>query len=243
MNCFNHSETPAIAYCRVCGKALCAECKRTAQGTIFCAEHEPEEAKVAAAYASELHQRIVDDVIASASAKPKAAYPPPPAAVGDVSPGLACLLGFIPGVGAIYNGQYAKGLVHAIIFGLLVSIESSGAAGELAPLFGILIGVWVMYMALEAYHTARRRRAGEQVDEFSSLLDVHGRRGGFPIGAVTLIGLGILLLLNTTDVIQLRYLLRYWPVLLILMGAYMLYARLTDNSHSMGTPEVSHERQ
>jgi hypothetical protein len=159
-----------------------------------------------------------------------------------VSPGLACLLGFIPGVGAIYNGQYAKGLVHAIVFGLLVSITSSGTAGDLEPLFGILIGVWVMYMALEAYHTARKRRAGEPVDEFSSILDVHGRRGGFPVGAITLIALGVLLLLSTMDVIQLRYLLRYWPILLILAGAYMLYVRVAGSEGPI-RPEVRHERQ
>ena len=34
----------------------------------------------------------------------------------DISPGLAFFLGWIPGVGAIYNGQYAKGLVHAVAF-------------------------------------------------------------------------------------------------------------------------------
>jgi len=132
--------------------------------------------------------------------------------------------------------------VHAIVFGLLVSITSSGTAGDLEPLFGILIGVWVMYMALEAYHTAQKRRAGEPVDEFSSILDVHGRRGGFPVGAITLIALGVLLLLNTTDVIQLRYLLRYWPVLLILMGAYMLYVRVNGSEASI-RQEVRHERQ
>ena len=237
MNCFNHSDTPAVAYCRACGKALCTECKRTAQGTIFCDEHAP-----AAAIEGAIRQGVVDHIAEKAAA---AAAPPPSAgsiATGDVSPGLACLLGFIPGVGAIYNGQYAKGLVHAIVFGLLVSITSSGTAGDLEPLFGILIGVWVMYMALEAYHTARKRHAGEPVDEFSSILDVHGRRSGFPVGAITLIALGVLLLLSTTDVIQLRYLLRYWPVLLILMGAYMLYVRLEGSGDSL-RQEVRHERQ
>ena len=230
MNCFNHSETPAVAYCRACGKALCGDCKRTAQGTIFCDEHAP-----AAAGPPVTEPRPYTEP-----------PPPPPAgsiATGDVSPGLACLLGFIPGVGAIYNGQYAKGLVHAIVFGLLVSITSSGSAGDLEPLFGILIGVWVMYMALEAYHTARKRRAGEPVDEFSSILDVHGRRTGFPVGAVTLIALGVLLLLSTMDVIQLRYLLRYWPVLLILMGAYMLYVRVEGGGDNSIRQEARHERQ
>jgi hypothetical protein len=238
MNCFNHTETPAIAYCRTCGKALCADCRRTAQGTIFCAEHFPESQGAPAAAVPPDWQNHVP-----ASDRAAAAPPAPPSALSDVSPGLACLLGFIPGVGAIYNGQYAKGLVHAIVFGLLVSIESSGSAGDLEPLFGILIGVWVMYMALEAYHTARKRRAGEPVDEFSSILNVHGRQGGFPVGAITLIGLGVLLLLSTTDVIQLRYLLRYWPILLILTGAYMLYARLAASGDPVvERREVGHER-
>jgi len=236
MNCFNHPETPAVAYCRSCGKALCNECKRTAQGTIFCDEHAP-----AAAIEGAIRQAVVDRMAQEAAAAVNPPRPSANSATSDVSPGLACLLGFIPGVGAIYNGQYAKGLVHAIIFGLLVSITSSGNAGDLEPLFGILIGVWVIYMALEAYHTARKRRAGEPVDEFSSILDVHGRRSGFPIGAITLIGLGILLLLSTTDVIQLRYLLRYWPVLLILAGAYMLWVRI-QGSGPVPT-EVRHERQ
>ena len=254
MNCFNHSEVPAVAYCRTCGKALCADCKRTAQGTIFCDEHAPAEANAAANFARDLHDQIVEDVHARASevrgyaamrarGASASASAATSIATSDVSPGLACLLGFIPGVGAIYNGQYAKGLVHAIVFGLLVSITSSpGTAGDLEPLFGILIGVWVMYMALEAYHTARKRRAGEPVDEFSSILDVHGRRGGFPIGAVTLIVVGVLLLLSTMDVIQLRRLLPYWPVLLILMGAYMLYARVAEGGQPMSAQEARHER-
>ena len=238
MNCFNHSETPAVAYCRACGKALCNDCKRTAQGTIFCDEHAP-----AAAVEGAIRQAVVDRIAQETAAKVAGSPPAGSIATGDVSPGLACLLGFIPGVGAIYNGQYAKGLVHAIVFGLLVSITSSGSAGDLEPLFGILIGVWVMYMALEAYHTARKRRAGEPVDEFSSILDVHGRRTGFPVGAITLIGLGVLLLLSTMDVIQLRYLLRYWPVLLILMGAYMLYVRVEGAGENSVRQEVRHERQ
>ncbi len=41
MNCINHPETPAVAYCRTCGKALCEACQHTAQGTVYCAEHLP----------------------------------------------------------------------------------------------------------------------------------------------------------------------------------------------------------
>ena len=69
-------------------------------------------------------------------------------------------LGLIPGVGAIYNGQYAKGLIHAIILGLLISIMSAGAAGGLEPLIGMVTALWFFYMAFEAYHTAARRLRG-----------------------------------------------------------------------------------
>ena len=79
----------------------------------------------------------------------------------------------MPGVGAIYNGQYAKGLVHVVIFGMLVSILSSGSAGQWEPLFGIFLAAWVFYMAFEAYHTASKRQQGLAVDEFSSLISMH----------------------------------------------------------------------
>jgi TM2 domain-containing membrane protein YozV len=233
MNCLNHPEIPAAAFCRTCGKPLCDACKRAAQGSVYCEEHVPAQT--------------------AAAAPPVAApvYTPPPVADPSVSPGLAFTLGLlIPGVGAIYNGQYAKGLVHAVIFGLLVSILSSGSAHGMEPLFGILIAAWVFYMGVEAYHTAQKRRGGEAVDEFSSLINLHTRGSRFPAGAVVLIGLGVLLLLNTTDIIPLERVLRYWPVLLILLGVYMLYVRLTGLSeHSGGAApgnvpkEVQHDQQ
>jgi len=224
MNCFNHSDVPAVAFCRTCGKGLCAQCQRTAQGTVFCEEHLP------AAFAP-------------APAPPATTAPPAAAAACDCSPGLAFLLGLIPGVGAIYIAQYAKGLVHAVIFGLLVSILSSGEAGGMEPLFGILLSAWIFYMALEAYHTAKKRRSGIAVDEFSSLVNLRSQPGAFPAGGVILIALGVLLLLNTMDLIQFRHLLRYWPVLLILLGFYMLYGRVSSSHDGNDERRIGDERQ
>jgi len=204
MNCINHPDVNAVAYCRVCGKALCSECRRTSQGTIYCDEHAP---------------------AVQAAAVPKAATPAP---VSGVSPGLAFVLGLIPGVGAIYNGQYAKGLVHAVVFGLLVTIQANGAGGAEA-LFGVLIAAFLFYMAFEAYHTARKRMLGEPVDEFSSLIRFDPESRNFPISAVALIVIGVLFLLNTLDVLRIADILRFWPVALIALGVYMLYVRLTGN--------------
>jgi hypothetical protein len=224
MNCLNHTEAPAVAYCRACGKALCQECQRTAQGTIFCAEHVPAASASPAAPAADSPWTVPPTASRSAAADPGA------------SPGLAFILGLIPGVGAIYNGQYAKGLLHVVVLGLLISITSSGAAGGMEPLFGLLIPLWFFYMAFEAYHTAQKRQIGEAVDEFSSILPLRG--GGFPVAPVLLIGFGVLFLLNNLEIISFYHVLRYWPVFLIALGIWLLYERMSESEHLPVSPET-----
>jgi hypothetical protein len=153
---------------------------------------------------------------------------PAPAATYSVntSPVLAFILGWIPGVGAIYNGQYIKGLVHAVIFGLLVSVlsESEGAA---APLLGITMAAFVFYMPFEAFHTAKRRQLGLPVDEWSSLTGSRSFSSRAPVGPIVLIAIGVLFLLDTLHLLNFHEIARWWPVLLIVVGVYMLYARVT----------------
>src|SRR5581483_1073407 len=205
-----------VGYCRACGKGLDETTVRTSHGTIYCEEHLPVERAA--------EQTIPNVSVAEPSpyTSPYTAKTPPPVPNHDVSPGLAFLLGLIPGVGAIYNGQYAKGLIHVIIIGLIISIMDNGAAGGLEPLLGLLLAGFWFYMAFEACHTARRRQLGQAVDEFSSLIPMRGSQR-FPAAPVVLIAVGVVFLLNNLDLLDLRRALRYWPVLLIALGAYMLY--------------------
>jgi len=71
---------------------------------------------------------------------------------GAPSPGIAMLLGFIPGVGAMYNGQFMKAFVHVGIFVMLI------VGANHFWLFGLMIPFWVMYMAFDAYKTAQARQ-------------------------------------------------------------------------------------
>ena len=232
MNCANHPEVPASAFCRECGKPMCQECQRPALGSIYCADHLP--ASAAPSFLPPQPPpppRVLPDSGSYAgspytASSPYTAGPSTPAHDTGAHPILALILGFIPGVGAIYNGQYAKGLIHAVVFGLLVSLASSTHT-PFEPLIGLLIAAWVFYMAFEAYHTARKRHYGVSVEEFSSLFDVRPTHGRFPAGAILLIGLGFILLLDTTDIISMEQVERYWPVGLIVFGLYMLYARLS----------------
>ena len=226
MTTASENAKPVTAYCRSCGKPLTEDTVRMAQGTVYCDEHLPQQSQPQAPAAS--------PYTGSNLPNPK------------VSPGLAFLLGLIPGVGAIYNGQYAKGLVHVLILGMLISINSSDTVGELGPLFGMLTAVFYFYMAFEAYHTARKRQAGEMVDEFSSLVQIKSGGGGFPVLPAALISLGVVFLLNNLGVLRLRFIVQFWPVLLILAGGWMLYTRLTGGTAAPveppSAPEAPHEQ-
>jgi TM2 domain-containing membrane protein YozV len=159
MNCAQHTDTAAVAYCRTCGKALCESCKRDVQGTIFCE--------------SCLAARINPAV--SGSYGTAAGYQP---ARGpeDASPGLALFLGFIPGVGAFYNGQFLKGFVHVIIFSSLIWMSDHGMGG----FAGILIPAWLFYMVFDAWTTAKARRYGQPIPDPLGLNAIlEGRDGTF----------------------------------------------------------------
>jgi hypothetical protein len=238
MNCQNHPESPANAYCRTCGMPVCEECRRDAFGTVYCAEHAPAPTAQALGYAPPGY-----------APPPPGAMPPPPVAgfapppfraQSTVSPALAFFLGLIPGVGAIYNGQYAKGLVHAIVWGLLMSIAQSRAAEGLEAIFVMLVIAWWAYMAFEAHRTAQKMQAGEPVDEYSSLVPMRGRGDQAPVAGVALVVLGILLLLHTLDLLDFDRVARYWPVLLIAVGVYLLWGRIAG--HGEPPREASHER-
>jgi LiaI-LiaF-like transmembrane region/B-box zinc finger len=219
MTCQNHPEVAATAYCRACGKPVCDQCRRDAQGTVYCAEHAP----VAAAPPPAPPPAAPDPI-------PSAYAPRPSYSHADISPGLALLLGFIPGVGAIYNSQYAKGLVHAVVFGIIISILDANNGGT-DVIFAFILVAWIFYMAFEAYHTALKRRNGEPVDEYSGLVSLRGGGSG-PAAGVALVLLGVVLLLNTLNIFNFAYLARYWPVVLIAAGLYLLYTRFSGHGAS-----------
>src|SRR5271169_5388456 len=139
MNCANHADVSANAFCRTCGKPLCSTCSRDVRGVIYCEE----------CLASHLSGTMPPP---GTAAVPPGAQP----STSGPSPGLAAILGFIPGVGAMYNGEYAKGFIHVVIFATLIWM-----ADNVHGLFGgIAIAAFVIYMPSEAYKTARAKEMG-----------------------------------------------------------------------------------
>jgi TM2 domain-containing membrane protein YozV len=169
-------DTQRVGFCQDCGKPLTAETIRPVGGGIFC---EPC-----------LSARISATGYAAAGAANSGGFkpfgtqvdpttPPPnvppgyvPVTPVETRPALAGLLGLIPGVGAMYNGQFAKGVVHVVIFAILVSLANT------IDIFGLFVAAWIFYQAFEAYHTAKARLEGRPLPNPFGFNDI-GERLGF----------------------------------------------------------------
>ena len=295
MNCANHPESVSVAACQSCGKPLCPLCMRSVAGVVYC-----------------------EPCLAARMSPPAgtAAMPPLGAPSLHAHPLLAGLLGFIPGVGAMYNGQFVKALAHVLIFAVFVSLSDHSGV------FGLLVMAWIFYQVFDAAQTAKARRDGLPLPNPFGLNDLAARLGlhtppaaspwvsGFaagsaatsgpvppppaypppagtpadpgagwnpvsssappypppytagypppqgapytpvgdpvfpqgldpsaqrradrtPIGAIVLIVIGTLLLLQTLGVFEQQWISRGWPVTLIAVGGWLLYRRSRDAS-------------
>jgi hypothetical protein len=219
MNCANHPDIEKVAFCRTCGKPLCATCVREVRGVVYCENC--------------LAARL-EGVQPPPAAVPAAGFVPtaavPAGSGGGPNPALAGILaGFFPvGVGAVYTGQYAKGLAHLLIVTGLIWGLSSGNMGGLEPVLGIALGAFYFYQIIDAVRTARAIQAGQPVPDPFGLARTFstGDKSDLsrvPTGALVLIGLGALFLLHNMGV-WFFSMDRFWPIILIAIGVW-LFAR------------------
>jgi hypothetical protein len=197
MKCSYHPEVDAVAYCGQCGRALCAMCRREVRGMVYCE--------------SCLAARLQGPTL-------------PPLLGSDASnnPGLALFLGFIPGVGAIYNGQIVKAMVQVLIFGSLLAIANR-VGDPFDTIFGLGAAAFYFYMVIDSYQTAKRIQLGQPQEEWLGLGDF---RMNAPLGAALLIGLGVLFLLDNFGIPVFENIGKYWPVVLIVIGVILLQRKI-----------------
>ena len=222
MNCANHADQSAVAYCRTCGKALCANCTRPVKGVIYC-ENCLADRMAGVQPPQATYQPVVD---------PNAARVAQPG--GGPSPGLAGVLaGFFPfGVGAVYCGQYAKGLAHLVIFALLiagVSTSDENGSEAMGAVFGVAIAFFYLYQIVDAVRSAKALQMGQPAPDpfgLGKAFSVGDKRelSSVPTGAIVLIVLGTLFLLHTIEPWDFG-IGRLWPLLLLGLGGWMFAKR------------------
>jgi Domain of unknown function (DUF5668)/B-box zinc finger len=228
MNCATHNDAAAVAFCRTCGKPLCSTCTRDVRGVIYC------ESCLAAR---------LDGTTPATGFTPVPNPPPqtgyqqfmdqgfglkvPPGPTSGPNPAVAGILaGFFPfGVGAVYCSQYAKGLSHLVIFVLMIVGLSSNLPWFVDMVLGISLGFFYFYQIIDAVRTAKAVQMGQPVPDPFGLAQTFGvgekvDATKVPTGAVILIGLGVLFLLNTVGVFEFG-LHRFWPLFLIFLGGWI----------------------
>lgn len=197
MYCAYHTKNPASLQCSNCARPLCPACDHRIRGFPFC---------------QDCIVSGVELLRKQSSAQPR------PFVRRRTSPFIATLLSFVPGLGAAYNGQTSKAIVHFAIFASFfqMAVVTDGVQ------FFILgvIGTW-LFAAVDACRTAQLMRSGLAPGEEE---DVIARRlYGNPFAwGLTLMVLGIVFLLHTLLGVHLpvRQLL---PLALVAMGGYMLF--------------------
>lgn len=233
MNCANHPDIAPIAYCRTCGKPLCANCTRDVRGVIYCENC--------------LADRLQG--VQPAAVPPTAGFAPStpaPASSGSgPNPAVAGILaGFFPfGVGAVYCGQYAKGLAHLVVFTLLVWGESVVDNAGLNTILAFGIAFFYVWQIIDSVRTAHAVQAGQPIPDPYGLAQAFGagepkpsqpgrplqaqdksERTRVPTAAFVLIGLGVLFLLHTAGIFELRDEL-ILPFILIGLGVWLFAKR------------------
>lgn len=232
MNCATHSGIAAVAFCRTCGKPLCNQCTRDVRGVIYCeaclaARMEGQPAAGAAPF--------VSPYVAPQNVPPQTGYQQfmdqglgikvPPGPASGPNPAVAGILaGFFPfGVGAVYTGQYAKGLAHLVIMVLMIVGLSSDMSTLPTVALAIATGFFYIYQIIDAIRSAKAIQMGEPAPDPFGLAQAFGtgermESAKVPVGAAVLIGLGALFLINTVFDFSLH---RYWPLILIVLGVWL----------------------
>ena len=135
-----------------------------------------------------------------------------------ISAFVATLLSLIvPGLGAAYNGQTSKAIVHFAIF---ASFFQMATVTDGMPFFVLgVFGTW-LFAAVDACRTAQLMRAGLAPGEEEDA--IARRLYGNPLAwSITLVVLGVIFLLHTLLGISLPV-KEFLPVLLVILGSYML---------------------
>jgi hypothetical protein len=207
MYCSYHAKNPAVVQCNQCARWLCPACDHRVRGFPFC-----QDCIVAGVEMLRHHSHAHPSHILRRKS----------------SPFVATLLSFVPGLGAAYNGQTSKAIVHFAIFASF--FQMAVMVTQAGPFFILgVFGTW-LFAAVDACRTAQLLRAGLSPDAEE---DVIARRlYGNPFAwGITLIIIGTLFLLHTLLGVQLP-IKELLPVALVALGAYILFDYLRRGKSS-----------
>ena len=206
MRCYYHSDVESIHGCSTCRKFLCTACAHSIKGKVFCQ----------------------DCLVAGAELAGLAATP----RLATFSPARAALFAIIPGIGAVYNRQYVKAVLHFAIFAGLSIIANNGP-----DIFGVAAFAFYIFTIIDAYRSAQAIL--RNVVANPRLLEQESEDINVPVWGGVLVLLGVLFFLNNLGVFRLAEMTRFlWPLFFVGLGIYLVVDYYLAGKHRQQTNEV-----
>jgi len=146
----------------------------------------------------------------------------------EKNPSLAAFLAIFPGMGAIYNGNFLKGITYILIFAVLIVLTGNASDPD-SVVFGLMIAGFYIFQIIDSYNEAGKlNKAGSAVDG-----EAAGREDLSLFSAVVVLVLGVLFQLVNFDVLTFRQVTRLWPLALIAFGIKIVfnYFKREENNH------------
>lgn len=130
--------------------------------------------------------------------------------------GAAVLSAIFPGVGFFYIGNAVKGIAYILIFASLIVLEvESRQAGE-HVVFGLMIAGFYIFQIFDSYNEAKKASLREEAV-------TNGKEKISLFGSVLILVVGVFFQLAELDIIRYRDIVKFWPIILIALGARFIY--------------------
>ncbi len=162
------------------------------------------------------------------------------------SPMLALILSGMPGLGQVYVGYYNQGFINMAVAGGVIFLlnlphhygDYGSGLRALEPFLGFFLGFFWLYNMIDAYRRAafyNQALAGLGPVAFPAEMNLPKAQGSMA-GGVVLIGVGLLLFANTALGVSLDWLEYWWPMALVLLGAWLVYRNVSEKRATPAPP-------
>jgi len=204
MYCSYHTTSVARVQCSSCARPLCRACDHRIKGYVYCQ----------------------DCIVLGVEGLSQNYYSYKPRGRAR----WAALFALLPGMGAVYNRQNIKGVVH---FVTIVGLFQLTALRVGAGFFALAGMAFYVYSIVDAYRTAQLIALGES----SAANEERFKRSLIkraPLIGIILITAGLLLVIQIARPFAFITFARLFPVALIILGGYLLtryFKRSRDESY------------
>ena len=147
----------------------------------------------------------------------------------EKNPSLAAFLAIFPGMGAIYNGNFLKGITYMLIFAVLIVLTNNAHDPD-AVVFGLMIAGFYIFQIIDSYNDAGKLNQSSSPGEESAL----GKEDLSLFSAIVVLVMGIIFQLANFDLITYRQITRLWPLALIAFGIKIVFNYFKREEHING---------